>query len=136
MEMSVKGHHLDVSESLRAYAKRRVTLVLGEFANRLTGVDVRISDVNGPRGGVDKTCAMTLQVRGVGVVFVQARGSNAYSTVDSAASRVRSALVTRLGRHGHRRRRPSARVAPFVNRATWPTTNDVRQHSIVEPMTT
>jgi ribosomal subunit interface protein len=108
MKLSVKGHHLDVSEPLRAYAERRVGLGFGEFADRVTGIEVRISDVNGPRGGIDKNCAITLIVRRVGVVFAQARGGDAYSTIDSAASRVRSVLVSRLGRHRHRRRRPSS----------------------------
>ena len=105
MELSIKGHDLDLSESLRAYTERRLRCSLGGFAKRLESIEVRFSDVNGPRGGTDKNCAITVILRQLGIVFARAKGVNAFSTVDCAASRVRSALARRLGRHRADRRR-------------------------------
>ena len=105
MQLSIKGHDLDLSDALRAYTERRLRFSLGGFATRLRSVDVRLSDVNGPRGGIDKDCAITIILRQLGVVFARAKGVDAYSTVDCAASRARSALARRLNRHRAGRRR-------------------------------
>ena len=104
MELSIKSHALDLSEALWAYTERRFRFSLGGFAKQLQSVEVRLSDVNGPRGGIDKSCTVTVILEQLGVVFARAKGANAYSTVDRAASRVRSALGRRLGRHRADRR--------------------------------
>ena len=105
MDLSIKGHDLDLSDALKAYTERRLRFSLGGFAKKLQRVEVRLSDVNGPRGGIDKSCAITAILRQLGIVFARAKGANAYSTIDSAASRVRAGLARRLNRHRADRRR-------------------------------
>ena len=116
MDLSIKGHNLDLSDALKAYTERRLRFSLGGFAKKLESVEVRLSDINGPRGGIDKSCAITAILRQLGVVFARAEGANAYSTVDCAASRVRSALARRLNRHRTDRRR-GRRL--FITASAW-----------------
>jgi ribosome hibernation promoting factor len=104
MEISIKGRHLELSDPLRAYTERRLRFSLDPFESRLKGVEVRIADVNGPRGGVDKTCGITLILDRVAVVFVQASAADAYAAIDRAVSRAHSALSRRLSRGDERRR--------------------------------
>jgi putative sigma-54 modulation protein len=103
MELSIRTHGLDISEPLRAYTERRLRFSLDGFATQLEGVEVRLDDINGPRGGVDKRCAIKVILRRVGVVFARAAGDNVYSTVDSAAARIRSAVSRTLSRRRARR---------------------------------
>jgi ribosome hibernation promoting factor len=105
VELSIKSHDLELSDALKAYTERRLRGSLLGFAERLESVEVRLSDVNGPRGGADKNCAIRVILRQLGVVFARAKGRHVYSTVDCAASRLRSALVRRLGRRRADRRR-------------------------------
>ena len=105
MEMRITGNNVSVSDALRSYTERRLRAAVAGVARRLEEVEVRLSDINGPRGGVDKLCGIRIVMRRAGVVFVRASGSDAYSTVDKAASRLRSALGRRLGRHRSKRRR-------------------------------
>jgi len=104
MELTIKSQGLDLSDSLRAYAERRLRFSLGGFGPQLDGVELRLADVNGPRGGVDKRCAIKVMLRRCGVVFARAAGEDAYSTVDRAAARIRSAVVRALSRRRGRRR--------------------------------
>jgi len=104
MELSITSQGLDLSESLRSYAERRLRFSLGCFVTQLHGVELRLADINGPRGGIDKTCAIKVVLRGFGIVFARATGDNAYSTVDRAAARIRSVVARTLGRR-HRNRR-------------------------------
>jgi|SRR4051794_10542018 putative sigma-54 modulation protein len=96
MNIDVRGRHLDVSEPLRAYAQRRVQFAIGSFEPRIRGVGICITDVNGPRGGVDKACVITVLVNHGRSLFARARGANAYSTVDRTACRIRTILLRRL----------------------------------------
>ena len=107
MELSIRSQGPDLSDSLRSYAERRLRLSLGAFGTQVNGIELRLADINGPRGGVDKTCAVTVMLRKCGVVFARAAGQNAYATVDRAAARIRSAVVRTLSRRrGNRRRFP------------------------------
>jgi len=109
MELSIKSQGLSLSDALRSYAERRLRFSLGGFATQLRGVEVRLADINGPRGGIDKTCAITVVLRRFGVVFARAAGANAYSTVDRAAARIRSAVTRTLSRRRGNRRRMTRR---------------------------
>jgi putative sigma-54 modulation protein len=104
MELTIKGHGLDLSDSLRDYAARRLRFSLGGFAAQLKGVEVRVGDINGPRGGIDKTCAIRVVMRKFGVMFVRAAGADAYSTIDRAAARIQSAVSRTLSRRQDHRR--------------------------------
>lgn len=42
--------------------RERFEFALGRFAGRVQSVTIRLGDVNGPRGGVDKTCAATVRL--------------------------------------------------------------------------
>lgn len=43
-------------------ARRRLEFALGRFANRVRSLRVRLTDVNGPRGGLDKKCLITVRL--------------------------------------------------------------------------
>jgi len=96
--ISVRGHHLRISVPLKAYAERRLLFAIGSFGSRVSDVEIRVADVNGPRGGVDKTCVIAAVLRPAGRIVARAAHSNAYSAIDRAASRIRAVLVRRLQR--------------------------------------
>ena len=105
MDMRITGNNLSVSDALKKYTERSLRAALAGVSRRLEEIEVRLSDVNGPRGGIDKLCGIRVVLRRAGVVFVRASGGDAYSTVDKAAARLKSALGRRLGRHRSKRRR-------------------------------
>lgn len=108
MQIRVRSRHIDMSEPFRGYAERRVQFAIGAFERRVDHVDVCVDDVNGPRGGVDKSCVLMVSLKSGGTVLARGADADAYSAVDRAAARIRSALVRRLGvraewRRGQRR---------------------------------
>lgn len=48
---------------LTEIARRRFEVALGRFRGRVHSVTVRVADINGPRGGVDKRCRVTVQLQ-------------------------------------------------------------------------
>jgi ribosome-associated translation inhibitor RaiA len=97
MTVTVRGRHLDLSVPLRTYAERRVRSASDAFERRIERSDIAIGDVNGPRGGVDKICAVAVTLKSGGSLLVRAADADAYAAVDRAASRVRTVLARRFG---------------------------------------
>ena len=60
MTIDIRFRGLANSEFLRAHIVRRIHFQLRRLGKALGAVVVRLSDVNGPRGGVDKRCQVML----------------------------------------------------------------------------
>jgi len=88
MKTEVRFHGVETSESLREHATRRVQLHLSRFGRDLTGVVVRIGDVNGPKGGLDKRCRVTVRGPRVGSATLDEYSGDIWSAVDLALERV------------------------------------------------
>jgi ribosomal subunit interface protein len=110
MEMSIRGRQLDLTDFFKNYVQRRLGFAMSKFDSRIRGVEVVVCDVNGPRGGVDKACAITATVRPIGRVFARAVAIDSYAAVDSAVSRLRTVLVRRLQHRREPRRRDTRAV--------------------------
>jgi putative sigma-54 modulation protein len=63
MKIEVRGPTFSRSDALRAHAERRLGAALGRFQTHVARATVRLTDVNGPRGGVDQRCRVSLTVR-------------------------------------------------------------------------
>ena len=78
----VIGSHLD-DEQL-SYVRRKLGIKLGKFTSSIERVSVRVSDVNGPRGGVDQRCRVKVVLSGLPSVVVERRHADAEAAIDSA----------------------------------------------------
>ena len=96
--MRMTGNDISISEALKTYTERRLRSVVGKAFKAFNEIEVRLSDLNGPRGGVDKECRIRVALHRAGVVFVRATGEDAYATVDKAASCLKLAVARRIGR--------------------------------------
>src|SRR5688500_7661148 len=101
MESSIRGLNFDLTEAILAHVRERLAQGLSHYAPRLRGVMVRVSDVNGPRGGVDKRCHLEVTAAGVGLVCVDEVHADLYRAVDRAVGRLRRQLAREFGKlHG------------------------------------
>ena len=69
---------------------------------------MRLSDINGPRGGRDKRCRIQVPFAGKPNVVIEDTESDLYVAIDRAAERAERAVVRRLERL---REFPHARLA-------------------------
>lgn len=89
--------------------------VLGRFSGRISRVQVRVSDENGPRGGVDKQCLVNVTVPRYGRVTASAKHRNSRAAVSLAISRARRILLTRIQKRSTRLRH---RIEPIGQTST------------------
>lgn len=104
MNMEIRSQGFRMSDALQRYAERRLGFALRKFAGDLGRVTVRLSDLNGPRGGADKRCQITAGVLPARAVSLQAVDSDLYAAIDRAAARLERALARCLGRTRESRR--------------------------------
>ena len=109
MQIDLQAHDFLLTEGLRVHVEQRLRFALNRFQDRVARVAVRLSDVNGPRGGVDKHCHLQVRLRGLPDIVVRETQADLYVAVDRAAERTGRTL----GRYLQRAR------GVFDNRVTW-----------------
>ena len=88
---------------LRDLAVTRLQFVLRRLRTLVPRARVRLSDINGPRGGVDKRCQVELRTEGAGTVVITAVARDWRSALDNALGRAARVLA----RSWQRSRRPA-----------------------------
>ena len=89
---------------LRDLTERRVRFVLRRLGWLVPRADVFLSDVNGPRGGVDKRCQVELRTDGAGTVVVASVAPDWRSALDTALTRAARLLMRQWRRASDSRR--------------------------------
>ncbi|HET7212838.1 MAG TPA: ribosome-associated translation inhibitor RaiA [Terriglobia bacterium] len=105
MNLEIRSQGFNMSEALERYAERRLGFALRKFAKEIGRVTVRLSDLNGPRGGADKRCQITASLPPSPAVTLQAVEADPYAAIDRAAARLERALARSMGRTRESRRR-------------------------------
>jgi hypothetical protein len=96
-------------DHLRDFAVRRTLIVMRRVEWLVPRARVQLSDLNGPRGGVDKQCRVELATDGAGAVVASSTARTWRGALNAALARAARALM-RLWRRGRepQRRRPPA----------------------------
>ena len=103
MQVLFKSRHPQADE-LRDLTERRVRFVLRRLGWLVPRAEVQMSDVNGPRGGIDKRCQVELKTDGAGSVVVTSVATDWRTALDNALARAARFLI-RLWRRGSDSRR-------------------------------
>lgn len=98
MKIEVRVHGVEEPSSLREHTQARLQFALGRFGSEVAHVTLRLSDENGPRGGVDKRCHLTVRGPNVGTVVIDERHRMAEAALDLAAGRAGRAVARALDR--------------------------------------
>lgn len=86
------------SDALQQYVGHRLQFALGRWDHRIDQLQVRLEDVNGPRGGLDKRCRIIVAGRPSWRIQVEGTGTTFYHAIDSAAARARRSVGQLLKR--------------------------------------
>jgi len=103
MQVLFQSRHPHAAE-LRDLTVRRVNFVLRRLRWMVPRAEVQLSDVNGPRGGLDKRCQIELRTDGAGSVVVTSLASDWRTALDNALARAARFLMRVWRRGGDSRR--------------------------------
>lgn len=100
MEISIRARGVERTDNLTQALQRSIEFAVDRHRSQIDRISVYLADVNGPRGGVDKLCRITADLRGTRPVMILEIGADLTAVVNRAARR----LGYRIGRRMHRRR--------------------------------
>jgi len=97
---SVDGH-----EGLGRHAEELTRQALQRFADRITRIEIHVSDVNGAKSsGPDKRCLMEARVAGRRPIAVREHSDTVHQAIEQAARKLSRRLDSTLGKLVSRRR--------------------------------
>jgi ribosomal subunit interface protein len=98
MQIDIQTRSFVMTEAIRSHSRRRLHFALSGYDDRIQRVVVRLSDINGPRGGADKRCHLRLVLPAMPDVVVEDIEADLYLAIDRAADRAGRTLRRRLAR--------------------------------------
>ncbi|MGF1546596.1 MAG: HPF/RaiA family ribosome-associated protein [Thiotrichales bacterium] len=96
MHIDIQATSLTLTEALQNHIDRRMRMILARVGQRITRVIVRLSDVNGPKGGCDKVCKIEIRLSGLPDVVIEDVQADLYLAIDRAAARAGRTLARRI----------------------------------------
>ena len=112
MRFEIRGRDISIGHALRDHIERRLRFALDRFARRIKQVNVKLGDLNGPRGGIDKCCKVAISLDCSSPIVVESHASNVYAAIDCVADKAATCIGRRLKRpHG---RNPSRRISELL----------------------
>src|SRR5688572_6305161 len=97
----IRTADVDLTREDRAYIRHKIDAKISKFSRPVERVSFRLSDINGPRGGVDKVCRAKVVVSGRPSLVIERRHNSARAavdgTLDAAERAVRKVLRRRRG---------------------------------------
>jgi hypothetical protein len=96
---------------MRDLSIERVRFALRRLANGVPRAKVQLSDVNGPRGGLDKRCQVELSTEAMGTLVIVSLARDWRTALDRSLGRATQVLARHLQRQHKPTRGRSARLA-------------------------
>ncbi len=93
-------HH---SDALEQHIKESLGVLEKRFGDRLTRLEIHMSDINGPKGGVNKEVRIEARPNGLAPVMASATEDDVYDAARTAISKLEKVLSTRFGKLDDRR---------------------------------
>lgn len=104
MQIQIHAQSFALTDGLREHVAWRAAYATNYSRDAVSRLVVHLSDINGPRGGVDKCCRVEARLKGAQSLVVEDIQSDLYVAIDRA--------FERIGRSLHRQVMRRRRVVP------------------------
>ncbi|MEM1228680.1 MAG: hypothetical protein AAGJ40_23590 [Planctomycetota bacterium] len=101
IQVHVSG--LQAESKVRSSVRRQLARGLSKFQRHVQDVQVKLADVNGPRGGIDKQCRCVVQFNGISSLVVEDQDASVRRLVDRMTRRVAHAVGRRVDKRARSR---------------------------------
>ena len=98
MRIGTKTSGIALTDGLRQHTERRLEFALDRAHHDINSVTVRLSDINGPRGGFGKRCKIQIPLPHHRGVVIEETDWDLYVATDRAVNRAGNTLGRRLSR--------------------------------------
>lgn len=102
MNLHVQSKSFSLTKMLKKYVNKKVASSINPREDYIQRVNVHLSDINGPHGGVDKRCHVHLVMSHMPDIVIRDTQENLYTAIDRAFSRAKVALTRKLSRRNQK----------------------------------
>lgn len=88
MDVDVNWSALNFNDKLKGFVSRRLTFLVGRFRTVIMRVSVHFSDINGPKGGADKQCVVSVKLWTTGEIVIKGKGTEYQSVFQTNFERL------------------------------------------------
>lgn len=92
------GHNVEFDDALNVEVEEVVQGAVGRFSDRITRIEVHLTDENAHKGGRDSRCLIEARVAGMPPVAVDDTATTVREAARNAAGKLQRALDSRLGK--------------------------------------
>jgi putative sigma-54 modulation protein len=97
-------------DDVTGYTHDKLHTKLGKFARKISGVIVHLKDINGDKGGVDKSCHIEAHLFGLEPVNVEERHEDLRAAIDLGVHRLAETVQRHLEREVSKQRDEGRKV--------------------------
>ncbi len=97
MKITIISKNIELSKEEHDVATQRCERLCSRFMDHIMSVTLRITDINGPKGGVDKECLTRIHLRNGHTVTATKRHRKPGGAIGSSLQTIRSILRRHLG---------------------------------------
>ena len=115
MQIDIQALNIPLSAAIREHIERRLGFALSAHDEHIPRVTVRLSDINGPRGGEDQCCQIQVILPRLADVVIEDTEAELATAIDRAADRAGRTVARRLARHRDKGRSSGARKLLSLN---------------------
>lgn len=110
MKVLMRGIHLGLTDSLRDYMTQHLVDPIAKYIDsEAAEIDIALADTNGPKGGVDKECRVTVRMPGFSAIHINETAETLFAAIDS----VRDRLVNTIKRTVEKRQDVRTEGLPY-----------------------
>jgi len=96
--VNIIGRRFELNRATRSYIRKRVEERIARFRGTVRSVDVRITDVNGPKGGNDKACSVVATRDSGESLVARSQATTVHGALGKAARILARSIATSLKR--------------------------------------
>lgn len=87
-----------LNKELRGFLERRLLFALSRFDSRVNSIEVVVKDENGPRGGIDKVCRVSIALNRAEDVIVKETDTDLIACLARVAERAGRVVARSIDR--------------------------------------
>lgn len=110
MKLRVKSRGFKVTKALYNRVNAKLYRVFSRYGDQIRGAEVTLQDVNGPKGGEDMRCLVTIRLNKSKSIVVQEQADDLYDAINRCAQRV----TQKMERHVKRAQRVIRKRSDFL----------------------
>lgn len=96
MKTNINFRKINRSKEITNYINKRISSAFKRAQDAIESTSLTISDINGPKGGIDKECTIIIKAAGMKSIVISEQQSKLHTAIDRCVSRANQTLMKQL----------------------------------------